>query len=77
MYQLSHLLTEQASLLNSLASSSIVSVQVSNSGKEVNGIINAEVDNIIEGKRVQKLLNIMERVENCHVSISCNKDSRL
>jgi hypothetical protein len=77
MYQLSHLLTEQASLLNSLASSSIVSINISNSGKEINGIKNIEVDNIIEEKRVQKLLNIMERVENCHVSISCNKDSKL
>ncbi|CAH1715043.1 exocyst complex component 8 isoform X2 [Aphis gossypii] len=66
MYQLSHLLTEQASLLNSLASSSIVSEQISNSGKEVNGVQNAEVDNVIEEKRVQKLLNIMERVENCN-----------
>ncbi|XP_026811815.1 exocyst complex component 8 isoform X2 [Rhopalosiphum maidis] len=66
MYQLSHLLTEQASLLNSLASSSIVSEQISNSGKEVNGVQNAEVDNVVEEKRVQKLLNIMERVENCN-----------
>lgn len=70
MYQLSHLLTEQASLLNSLASSSIVSEQISKSGKEVNGVQNAEVDNVIEEKRVQKLLNIMERVENCNVSIT-------
>uniref|UniRef100_A0A2S2P2L2 Exocyst complex component 8 n=1 Tax=Schizaphis graminum TaxID=13262 RepID=A0A2S2P2L2_SCHGA len=66
MYQLSHLLTEQASLLNSLASSSIVSEQISNSGKEMNGVQNAEVDNVVEEKRVQKLLNIMERVENCN-----------
>ncbi|XP_060841618.1 exocyst complex component 8 isoform X2 [Rhopalosiphum padi] len=66
MYQLSHLLTEQASLLNSLASSSIVSEQISNSSKEVNGVKNAEVDNVVEEKRVQKLLNIMERVENCN-----------
>lgn len=70
MYQLSHLLTEQASLLNSLASSSIVSEQISNSGK-VNGIQNTEIDNVIEEKRVQKLLNIMERVENCNVSNIC------
>jgi len=67
MYQLSHLLTEQASLLNSLGSSSIVSEQISNSGKEVNGVQNTKVDNVVEEKRVQKLLNIMERVENCHV----------
>lgn len=69
MYQLSHLLTEQASLLNSLASSSIVSEQSSNSDKEVNGIQSVEVDNVVEEKRVQKLRNIMERVENCSVSI--------
>lgn len=69
MYQLSHLLTEQGSLFNSLASSSIVSEQILNSGKEVNGAQNAEVDNVVEEKRVSKLLNIMERVENCHVSI--------
>ncbi|XP_022172664.1 exocyst complex component 8 isoform X2 [Myzus persicae] len=66
MYQLSHLLTEQGSLLNSLASSSIVSEKMSNSGKEVNGVQNAEVDNVVEEKRVHKLLNIMERVENCN-----------
>lgn len=72
MYQLSHLLTEQASLLNSLASSSIVSEQISNSNKEINGVPNAEVDNVNEEKRVQKLLNIMERVENCSVSIISN-----
>ncbi|XP_016660436.1 exocyst complex component 8 isoform X2 [Acyrthosiphon pisum] len=66
MYQLSHLLTEQASLLNSLASSSIVSEQISKSGKEVNGVQNTEVDNVVEEKRVHKLLNIMERVENCN-----------
>lgn len=72
MYQLSHLLTEQASLLNSLASSSIVSEQISNSGKEMNGAQNAEIDNVVEEKRVQKLLNIMERVENCNVSIICS-----
>lgn len=70
MYQLSHLLTEQGSLLNSLASSSIVSEKMSNSGKEVNGVQNAEVDNVVEEKRVHKLLNIMERVENCNVSIT-------
>jgi len=70
MYQLSHLLTEQASLLNSLASSSIVGEQISNSGKEVNGVQNTEVDNVGEEKRVHKLLNIMERVENCNVSIT-------
>jgi len=67
MYQLSHLLTEQTSLLNSLASSSIVSEQLSNSGKELNGVQNTELDNVIEEKRIQKLLNIMERVENCNV----------
>lgn len=72
MYQLSHLLTEQASLLNSLASSSIVSEQISNSGKEMNGVKNPEVDNVVEEKRVQKLLNIMERVENCNVCIILN-----
>lgn len=72
MYQLSHLLTEQASLLNSLASSSIVSEQISNSSKEINGVQNTEVDNVVEEKRVQKLLNIMERVENCNVSIIIN-----
>lgn len=71
MYQLSHLLTEQASLLNSLASSSIVSEQSSNSDKEVDGIQNNEVDNVVEEKRVKKLQNIMERVENCSVSINC------
>jgi len=70
MYQLSHLLTEQGSLLNSLASSSIVSEKISNSAKEVNGVQNAKVDNVVEEKRVNKLLNIMERVENCHVSIT-------
>lgn len=69
MYQLSHLLTEQASLLNSLASSSIVSEQISNSSKDMNGVHNAELDNVNEEKRVQKLQNIMERVENCYVSI--------
>jgi len=69
MYQLSHLLTEQASLLNSLASSSIVSEQISNSDQEVNGIQNGELDNVVEEKRVQKLLNIMEKVENCNVCI--------
>jgi len=70
MYQLSHLLTEQASLFNSLASSSIVSDQISNSGQEVNGDQNAEIDNVVEEKRVQKLLNIMEKVENCNVCIT-------
>lgn len=70
MYQLSHLLTEQGSLLNSLISSSIVSEQISKSGKEVNGVQNTEVDNVVEEKRVHKLLNIMERVENCNVSIT-------
>lgn len=70
MYQLSHLLTEQASLLNSLTSSSIVSEQISKSGKEVNGVQNTQVDNVVEEKRVHKLLNIMERVENCNVSIT-------
>lgn len=69
MYQLSHLLTEQGSLLNALASSTIVSEQICNSGKEVNGIQNNELDNVNEGKIVQKLLNIMERVENCNVGI--------
>lgn len=69
MYQLSHLLTEQASLLNSLASSSIVTEKNSNLGNDVNGVKSEEVDNIVEEKRVQKLLNIMERVENCNVSI--------
>lgn len=71
MYQLSHLLTEQASLLNSLASSSIVSEQNCNSSDGVNGVTSDEGDNIVEEKRVQKLLNIMERVENCNVSIIC------
>lgn len=71
MYQLSHLLTEQASLLNTLASSSIVWEQMSDSSKELNGVQNTEVDNVVEEKRVQKLLNIMERVENCNVSITC------
>lgn len=75
MYQLSHLLTEQASLLNSLASSSIVSEQISNSNKEINGVPNAKVDNVNEEKRVQKLLNIMERVESCSVSIISNINS--
>lgn len=75
MYQLSHLLTEQASLLNSLASSSIVSEQISDSNKEMNGAPNAKVDNVNEEKRVQKLLNIMERVENCSVSIISNMNS--
>lgn len=69
MYQLSHLLTEQASLLNSLASSSIVGEQNSNSGNDINGIKNDEIDNVVEEKRIQKLRNIMERVENCNVSI--------
>lgn len=71
MYQLSHLLTEQASLLNSLASSSIVSEQNCNTGDGMNGVQNDEGDNIVEEKRVQKLLNIMERVENCNVNIVC------
>lgn len=71
MYQLSHLLTEQASLLNTLAGSSIVWEQISDSGKELNGVQNSELDNVIEEKRVQKLLNIMERVENCKVNITC------
>lgn len=70
MYQLSHLLTEQASLLNSLASSSIVGEQITNSDKEVDDVQNVKVDNVIEEKRVQKLLNIMERVESCNVSIT-------
>lgn len=71
MYQLSHLLTEQASLLNSLASSSIVSEQNCNSSDGINGVQSDEGDNIVEEKRVQKLLNIMERVENCNVNIVC------
>ncbi|XP_050436948.1 exocyst complex component 8 [Adelges cooleyi] len=65
MYQLSHLLTEQSSLLTSLASSSIVTDQISNSEKKFNGEHSAKTDNLIEEKRLQKLLNIMERVENC------------
>lgn len=68
MYQLSHLLTEQSSLLNSLASSTIVSEQTLNSDKETNDVSNEKVDNVNEEKRIQKLLNIMERVENCTVS---------
>jgi len=68
MYQLSHLLTEQSSLLNLLASSTIVSDQTSNSDKETNNMSNDKVDNVNEEKRIQKLLNIMERVENCAVS---------
>lgn len=73
MYQLSHLLTEQSSLLNTLTSSTIVSEQISNAGKEVIGGQSPEIDNLDEEKRVQKLLNIMERVENCNVSILCFK----
>lgn len=72
MYQLSHLLTEQASLLNSLASSTVVSEQISNSGKDMNSDQNTELDNVVEEKRVQKLLNIMERVDNCNVSMTYN-----
>lgn len=53
-----------------MASSSIVSEQISNSGQEVNGVQNAEIDNVVEEKRVQKLLNIMEKVENCNVCIT-------
>lgn len=68
MYQLSHLLTEQSSLLNLLANSTIVSDQTANTDKETNDVSNDKVDNVNEEKRIQKLLNIMERVENCTVS---------
>ncbi|XP_050537306.1 exocyst complex component 8 isoform X2 [Daktulosphaira vitifoliae] len=65
MYQLSHLLTEQASLLNSLICSSIVSEKVPSPDKLYNGEANIKQDNTIEEKRYQKLLNIMERIDNC------------
>lgn len=64
MYQLSHLLSEQKSLLNSLSSSSIL-------GDETPAIAEVEKSKQNEDKEdeaKQKIAEILERVEGCTVS---------
>ena len=68
MYQLSHLLTEQKSLLNLLYNTSII-------GEDIHYVIESDFNKIDkeerkEELRKQKLATLKEKIKGCHVSIS-------
>lgn len=66
MYQLSHLLSEQRSLLTTLASTSIFQNQELLSLNDTE--CNKEDDDSVELKRKQALSDIAEKIEGCIVS---------
>lgn len=65
MYQLSHLLSEQKSLLNSLASTSILEDSTPRNIEIENNVNEKDQDE--ESK--QKIAAILEKVEGCKVNI--------
>jgi hypothetical protein len=69
MYQLSHMLSEQRSLLSSLTETSLLGIRATIVGPSGDDAVSPGGDESVEDAQRRKLASIIEKVEGCVVNI--------